>query len=363
MTTVDVLIVGGGPAGSSCAGALVRAGFDTVVIDQARFPRDKVCAGWITPDVVRVLGLDLRDYGARCVLEPLTAFKVAMTGQAPLAIDYGRVVSYGVRRREFDHYLLRRAGAWLVEDAPVSSVERTGGRWIVAGAWSARYLVGAGGHHCPVARHLNPDRAHERVVVAQRAETRTTVQGLASGTPELYFAPDLRGYGWIMPKGEWVNIGLGREDARNLPAHVRAFVADLAERGRIDPAGAFKWEGHAYLLASASRRRAVGDHVLLAGDAAGVAAPSSGEGIFGAVRSGLLAAEAIRRHALEGDAGALARYASRLHVELGLGRPARPFAAWLPPAWRARAIDAAFRSPGFMRHVVLNQTFLHGVSA
>jgi flavin-dependent dehydrogenase len=76
--------------------------------------------------------------------------------------------------------------------------------------------------------------------------------------------------------------------------------------------------------------------------------------IFGAVRSGLLAAEAIRRHALEGDAEAMARYASRLHVELGLGRPA---------PWRARAIDAAFRSPGFMRHVVLNQTFLHGVSA
>lgn len=362
MTNVDVVVVGGGPAGSSCAGALVRAGFDTIVIDQAHFPRDKVCAGWITPGVVRVLGLDLRDYAARCVLEPLTTFRVGMAGRTPIDIDYGRVVSYGVRRREFDEYLLRRARAWLVEDVPVTSVEQSGRRWIVGGVWSARYLVGAGGHRCPVARHLNPGQANEGVVVAQRAETRMPGHGLSPGTAELYFAPDLRGYGWLMPKGDWVNIGLGREDARNLAAHVRTFAADLVARGRLDPAAPLKWEGHAYLLASASRRRVAADHVVLAGDAAGLAAPSSGEGIFAAVRSGLLAAEAVRRHALEGDAEALSRYAGRLHVELGLGRPARPFAAWLPPAWRARAVDAAFRSPGFMRHVVLNQTFLHGVS-
>ena len=56
MDRCDVLIVGGGPAGSSCAWRLVTAGLDVVVVDKANFPRDKVCAGWITPAVVRVNG-------------------------------------------------------------------------------------------------------------------------------------------------------------------------------------------------------------------------------------------------------------------------------------------------------------------
>jgi len=62
MDSCDVLVVGGGPAGSTCAGRLVRAGLDVVVIDKSSFPRDKVCAGWITPEVVRLLELDLPAY-------------------------------------------------------------------------------------------------------------------------------------------------------------------------------------------------------------------------------------------------------------------------------------------------------------
>ncbi len=58
----DVLIVGGGPAGSSCARQLRRAGLDVLILDKSEFPRDKVCAGWITPQVVEELEIDTRDY-------------------------------------------------------------------------------------------------------------------------------------------------------------------------------------------------------------------------------------------------------------------------------------------------------------
>jgi flavin-dependent dehydrogenase len=61
METCDVIIVGGGPAGSSCAWKLRAAGWDVVVVDRANFPRDKVCAGWITPAVIEELQLDLED--------------------------------------------------------------------------------------------------------------------------------------------------------------------------------------------------------------------------------------------------------------------------------------------------------------
>ena len=60
METCDVLIVGGGPAGSSCAWGLRYAGLDVLVVDRKAFPRDKVCAGWITPQVVQSLTIDLQ---------------------------------------------------------------------------------------------------------------------------------------------------------------------------------------------------------------------------------------------------------------------------------------------------------------
>ena len=65
MNTCEVLIVGGGPAGSACAWKLRQAGLDVIVMDKAAFPRDKVCAGWITPQVVEDLAFDIDDYRAR----------------------------------------------------------------------------------------------------------------------------------------------------------------------------------------------------------------------------------------------------------------------------------------------------------
>ena len=74
MTNCDALIVGGGPAGSTCARALRQAGWDVTVIDRAGFPRDKVCAGWLTPDVFRLLDL-AREKGAR-TLQDLDAMQI-----------------------------------------------------------------------------------------------------------------------------------------------------------------------------------------------------------------------------------------------------------------------------------------------
>ncbi|MEZ5294610.1 MAG: NAD(P)/FAD-dependent oxidoreductase [Vicinamibacterales bacterium] len=359
MTSVDVAVIGGGPAGSTCARALVSAGFEVVVIDQASFPRDKVCAGWITPEVVDRLQLDLGDYRRECVLEPFTAFRVGLVGRPTIAVAYGRPVSYGIRREEFDAYLLRRSGALVAPPLRVTRVERRGGWWCIEGEWQARLLVGAGGHRCPVARALNPTLAREHAVVAQRAERRVAVPLLTPGTPELYFSDDLHGYGWLVPKGSWVNVGFGRDEPAHLPAHVRRFAAGLVSAGRLDAGTADGWHGHAYLLASTSSRRVVGDHVLLAGDAAGLASAGSGEGIYAAVVSGLLAAEAIHRLVRSGDPLALAGYAERLAADLDWRRPASATAGWLPASWRSAAAGACFRSRAFVRHV-LDTTFLHG---
>ena len=72
MERCDVLIVGGGPAGSSCAWALRGSGLDVAVMDRSTFPRDKVCAGWITPPLVDALQVDLADYALGRTLQPIT---------------------------------------------------------------------------------------------------------------------------------------------------------------------------------------------------------------------------------------------------------------------------------------------------
>src|SRR4029453_16603656 len=100
MESCDAVVVGGGPAGSSCAGVLARAGFDVIVLDKSNFPRDKVCAGWITPQVVETLQIDLDDYRRARTLQPIEAFVTALAHRPATTVHYDRVVSYGIRRYE-----------------------------------------------------------------------------------------------------------------------------------------------------------------------------------------------------------------------------------------------------------------------
>ena len=88
--------------------------------------------------------------------------------------------------------------------------------------------------------------------------------------PELFFTPDLKGYGWIFRKGRYLNIGLGREDRHRLSAHVQAFVSYLKQHNKIPQDIPQKLNGHAYLLYPHAQREIVGDRVLLIGDAAGL---------------------------------------------------------------------------------------------
>ena len=207
-------------------------------------------------------------------------------------------VSFGIRRCEFDHYLLQRAGARLALGTPITSLRASGGQWIVNDAIRAPMLVGAGGSGCPVARMLNGVRSAGPLVVAQEAEPRLDAADLESlaiepDAPELFFCRDLQGYGWCVRKGDYLNVGLGRLDPRSLPAATARFVAFLEARRKIPPRVSWHWRGHSYAVNAAPRRRIVDAGVLLVGDAAGVADPQSGEGIRQAIESGLLAARTI----------------------------------------------------------------------
>jgi geranylgeranyl reductase family protein len=360
----DVVIVGGGPAGSTCAARLQAAGLSVLVLDKNDFPRDKPCAGWITPQVVQSLTLDVEEYRSGRVWQPIHGFRCGLIDGGCVDTRYDQAVSYGIRRCEFDWYLLRRSGVRAALGEPVTRLDCAQDGWVINGRYHARLLVGAGGHFCPVARHLGVRRQHTgQVVVAQEAEfvlaprQREQVR-VNPEVPELYFCPDLSGYGWCFLKGDVLNVGLGRFDPRELGAHVARFRDFLHRRGRLDRQVGGQFKGHAYQVYDGVPPAVCGDRVLLIGDAAGLAYQQSGEGIRPAVESGLMAAEMIVQAGGDYDHERLLAYQQRLLARFG-GRRSPGIGSWLPASWVQRAAASLLATRWFTRHVVMDRWFLH----
>ena len=362
MEDFDVIVVGGGPAGSSCAWKLRQASLRTLVIDKKRFPRDKPCAGWITPQVVQALELDVDAYRQGRSWQPITGFCCGVIGGREIEVEYGRPVSFGIRRCEFDTYLLERSGTEQRQCELVEQIERQGQSWIINGQYTAPLLVGAGGNFCPVARRLRARKqSPASAVVAQETEFRCSESGsgkVHGESPALYFCQDLRGYGWCFRKGDFLNVGLGRTEAEGFSTHLARFREFLEARGIPWTDGRTPWKGHAYQLYDHAPPVLGDDGVLLVGDAAGLAYAQSGEGIRPAVESGLIAARIIRW--ADGNYGRELRETYRARLEARLGRPQRiSLLNCLPACWLASLAAGLLSTRWFSRHVVMDRWFLH----
>jgi len=356
----DVLIVGGGPAGSSCAWGLRGSGLRVVVLDAKPFPRDKICAGWITPQILAELALEPADYAKDRVLQPFRGFEVSLLGARSARVTYPEVVSYGIRRCEFDACLLERCGAELRLGEPLRSLARDGDGWLANGELRARFVVGAGGHFCPVARALAPGGEERDVVVAAQEiefeldDAQARACSVSPEVPELFFERDLRGYAWLVRKGPLLNVGIGRQDPHDLAGHARVFLERVRAQGKLPPGVPAKRHGHAYLLYGQSPRPLAGDGFLLIGDAAGFAWPQSGEGIRPAIESGLLAAGAIEKRDLASYAHAIeARFGSRSRAG------GASLTSLVPAAWKPWLAEKLLATPAFARRVVVDRWFLH----
>jgi geranylgeranyl reductase family protein len=353
----DAIVVGGGPAGSSCARTLHDAGWNVLVLDRAQFPRDKVCAGWLTPEVFPLLDLTPAEYRATgATLQEITGFRTRVIGRRPIETRYPRTISYAIRRCEFDDFLLRRSGARVFGNTPVSAIRRAGDRWIVNDRFAAPIVVGAGGHFCPVARHLRGGPDTSVPVVAKEAEFRVDgdLDAVARQLPELLFCHDLQGYAWCVRKEGYVNVGIGRRGNQDFNQHVQAFTELLDTTMNVRTPPGVPWRGHAYLAWGVGPRPVVGDGILLAGDAAGLAYPESGEGIRPAIESGQMAAAALIGAAGRCNAEALHPYATsleRLH-------PPRKPGSRVSDAVSAALGRVLLQSSIFTRHVVIDRWFL-----
>jgi flavin-dependent dehydrogenase len=289
----QVIVVGGGPAGSSCARRLRQLEIDCLILDKAKFPRHKLCAGWITPEVVTDLELDPANYPHRWLTFETT--RVHLFG-----IDLRlRSPQHSIRRYEFDAWLLARAGVDVLPHA-VKQIRQQGGRYIVDERFVCDYLVGAGGTGCPVYHALfraaNP-RSKVLQVVALEQEFPCVWD---DGDCHLwFFDKGLPGYSWYVPKQDgFLNLGTGAMAARlkrkgePIRLHWERFVARLQRRGLVDQASTLAPLGYSYYLRDTLDIGRL-DNAFVIGDAAGLATRDMAEGIGPAVRSGIQAADAI----------------------------------------------------------------------
>ena len=331
----DVAVVGAGPAGAAAAlGALAaRPGARVVLLDRAAFPRDKSCGDGVAPHALDVLaGLGVRDLVADH--RPVRRLRLGFAGAEPVRGDMSRP-AFVVPRAVLDARIVAAAverGAELRRHR-VRQVRPGADRVLVDESMAARVVVAADGADSAVRRQVGvPPTPRDHVAVA--------IRGYAPVTPGredeqvITFAP--RGwpaYAWSFPVGDGrANVGYGEVlgRGRTSRAHLLGRLDELLPGAT---SGATAWRAH-HLPLSSGRPRQPGGRVLLAGDALSLVNPLTGEGIYYAVLSGVLAGRA----AVGGAADPGAAYRHLLRHELGRHLRHTTVASRL--ARRRRVVDA-----------------------
>jgi geranylgeranyl reductase family protein len=315
MMRYDVIVAGAGPAGSTAARECAARGLAVLLLEKAAFPRDKPCGGGVSLRAARLLPFDLGPavertaYGVRFSLRQAHGFVRA--SREPL--------TFMTQRAVLDTLLAEhavRAGAVLRERSPVQAVERDGSRITVRagrGIFESRTLVVADGANGPTARLAGVPRGR-RVGIALEANVRASAGpsakwqamiGLDLGSPP-------GGYGWIFPRGDHLNVGVG--GWLHTAASLRRRLERLIRFYGFDPAAMWGVRGY-HLPVREPDAPLVWGNVLLTGDAAGLLDPLTGDGIHGAIYSGRAAAAHLTAY-LTGTAPDLRGYVRELSAEL-----------------------------------------------
>jgi len=336
MPRYDVIVVGAGPAGSTTAYRLARAGARVYLLDRARFPRDKPCGGGLTLRAVRELPFSV---------DPVVEDRV---DTLELGLRYGRRWSSRAegplvlmtQRRRLDAFLAERAaaaGAEFRDGVKVTEVDPAGAVTVGGERLEAQVVVGADGANGVTARSLGPQALELGVAlegnVGYGQVSRERFGGRA--VVELGVVPG--GYAWVFPKGDHVNVGVGgwESEGPRLRAHLeRACAAYGTPAERLESVRGYR------LPMRRPGDRARSGRVLLVGDAAGLVDPLSGDGMYEAFVSARLAAESVLRDELDGYEPALDRelgrsFAASWKAKYALERFPRLLfgVARLPPVW------------------------------
>ncbi len=337
MNRYDAIVAGAGPAGSMAARQLARRGARVLLLDKQRFPRDKPCGGGVTLRAASVQDVDLTPvveqtvYGARFSLRLGPSFDRR----------FERPLTYMTQRCRLDSHLAERAaesGADLHDGEALREIDLEPDLTVRTDrdTYSARVLIGADGANGVTGRSLGPRPAFDEAV-ALEGNVR-----FADGVPEEWrdvVALDLGGlaggYGWVFPKLDHLNVGVGAWKYAGFT--LRSKLAQLAERYGFEASTLENLRGHHLPVRVPGTPLARGP-AALAGDAAGLVDPLSGEGIHMAFVSGKLAAEQALR-VLSGEAEDMTAYEAlvetQLQPELTVSRRLQELFNFAPPPYLA----------------------------
>ena len=351
MTTYDAIVVGAGPAGASAARALAAGGARVLLLEKARIPRYKPCGGGLT---ARALG------GS-----PLVAGFPPETRAATIRLAYGPsevsssvpTAVHMVMRAQFDAFLTQQAaaaGAELRDGSALESLDLDGGVVrIRAGAdtLQARYLIGADGANGVTARLAGfPPGTAAATAIEVEIETVPDQQARYQDAALFDFGALSGGYGWIFGKGAHLSAGVGAFGT-GTGRELRPSLAGFLERQPALRGGkVVRQKGHRIPLAG-SRTHYRRGPVLLAGDAAGLADPLTGEGICYALASGRRAGAGVLA-ALQSGPEALAGYDRYLQHTLGGDLRYARWIAWLAYRYPDLLLRVLTGRPGLLQMAV-----------
>ncbi len=307
----DVIVVGAGPAGSTAARECAVRGLSVLLLDRATFPRDKPCGGGINVRAARLLPFDLTPVVERTI----SGVDVSLRGAHRFTRHFSEPLIHMTQRRRLDAFLVEhavRAGATFRERAPIQRVDRNGARVAVTAGgerFEGRALVAADGANGRTAA-LAGLAVGRRVGVALEANI-TPAGGIPvewTDTFGLNLGSIPGGYGWIFPRGDHLNIGVGGWP--RIAPSLRVRLDRLIRFYQFHPADLWGLRGY-HLPIRRPGTQLVYGNILLAGDAAGLLDPLTGDGIYAAILSGRAAARHLAAY-LDGQAPDLNGYAQEM---------------------------------------------------
>ena len=342
MKTYDALVVGAGPAGSSTAIHLARAGARVLIVDKARFPRDKPCGGGLTGRALKRIPVD----PSPVVERDVDRFELRLRYGPKFARMHEMPLIRMTQRRRLDAFLVEQAVAAggefrdgvrveAIESSDTGTSARIGRETVRAGV-----LVGADGANGVVARTIGVDDAIVRGVALEGNVTLEALHADLERTAVIELAVLPGGYGWVFPKGEHANLGVGGWGSEG--PRLRGHLVRLAREHGVDPDALTEIRGHRLPMRRLGTTAGAG-RTLLVGDAAGLVDPLSGDGMYEAFVSARLAADAVVSGHLDGYTAALSAALDR--------HAAASWAAKRAFDRYPRTVFAAARAPGVFKVV------------